>query len=147
MIRRLLTLLAAAGSLAIGLAGPASADPASATEAAERLIRNQIAAFSADDGERAFSFAAPEIQQKFGNAASFMQMVRKSYPAVYRPISLRFQPASFPDPGSAEVMLQMVELTDANGGYWIATYQVERQPGGEWRIAGCAMRRLVGRAT
>ncbi|MEY3974705.1 MAG: hypothetical protein RIS59_1066 [Pseudomonadota bacterium] len=142
-LRNLLAICLAA----LAMAGSAAADPASDVRAAEALVRNQIAAFSADDGERAFSFAAPEIRQKFGNAASFMQMVRKSYPAVYRPISLRFQPASFPDPQSADVMLQAVEVTDANGGYWVANYQIERQPDGEWRIAGCALRRLMGRAT
>ncbi len=138
----LLVLLLTATSLQV-----AAADPAADTHAAETLVRDQIAAFSADDGERAFSFAAPEVQQKFGDAGRFMQMVRKSYPAVYRPISLRFQPASFPEGESGDVMLQGVEVTDAGGGYWMATYQIERQPGGEWRIAGCALRRLVGKAT
>ncbi|MBU3694968.1 MAG: DUF4864 domain-containing protein, partial [Rhodocyclaceae bacterium] len=101
----------------------------------------------ADDGERAFSFAAPEVQQKFGDAARFMKMVRQSYAAVYRPISLKFQPASFPEGEDGGVMLQSVEITDAGGGYWAAAYQIERQPDGEWRIVGCALRRLMGRAT
>jgi len=144
MNRQTLVALVAAASLVIGLAGPVAADPASD---AETLVRGQIAAFSADDGERAFSFAAPEVQQKFGDAGRFMQMVRKSYPAVYRPQSLHFQPASFPEGESGDVMLQGVEVTDAGGGYWMATYQIERQADGEWRIAGCALRRLMGRAT
>jgi len=142
-LRNLLAICLAA----LAMAGPAAADPASDARAAEALVRNQIAAFSADDGERAFSFAAPDIQKKFGSAGEFMKMVRQSYGAVYHPISLKFQPASFPDPQSADVMLQAVEVTDASGGYWVATYQIERQPDGEWRIAGCALRRLVGRAT
>jgi hypothetical protein len=67
--------------------------------------------------------------------------------AVYRPVSLKFQPTSFPAGESGGVMLQAVEVTDATGGYWMATYQIERQTDGEWRIAGCALRRLIGRAT
>ncbi len=145
-MRRLCTLLAACLA-ALALAGPVAADPAGDVRAAEALVRNQIAAFSADDGERAFAFAAPEVRQKFGDAANFMKMVRQSYGAVYRPISLKFQPASFPAGEDGGVMLQAVEVTDANGGYWVATYQIERQTDGEWRIAGCALRRLVGRAT
>jgi len=145
-MRPLRTLLAACLTTFL-LAGTAAADPAGDIRAAEALVRNQIAAFSADDGERAFSFAAPDVRQKFGDAAQFMKMVRQSYGAVYRPISLKFQPANFPDPQSNDVMLQAVEVTDANGGYWMATYQIERQTDGEWRIAGCALRRLIGRAT
>lgn len=142
ILTALFTLILASGAIL-----PACADSAGDARAAERLIRDQIAAFSANDGERAFSYAAPEVRQRFGDAERFMQMVRQSYAPVFRPVSLHFLPATFPDPQSQDVLLQAVEVTDAAGGFWVATYQIERQDDGQWRIAGCALRRMLGRAT
>ena len=146
-MHRILIRTMAIACLALCVAAPARADTAADARIVETLIRAQIAAFGEDDGERAFSYAAPDIQKRFGDAASFMAMVRKSYPAVYRPKSLNFQRPSWPAGPDAGVMLQGVELTDSAGGFWVATYQVERQDSGDWRIVGCALRRLVGMAT
>ena len=99
------------------------------------MVRAQLAAFAADDAERAFSFAAPELRQMFGTSALFMRMVRDSYPVVYRPASVTFlQPK--PD---QDVVLQPVHLTDAKGASWLAMYRVQRQADKSWRIAGCIL--------
>jgi len=139
--------LLALACLSLLASAPARADNAADAQTVENIIRGQIAAFGEDDGERAFSFAAPDIQKRFGDAAGFMAMVRKSYAAVYRPKSLTFLPPSWPAGPAEGVILQAVELTDASGGYWVATYQVERQDDGAWRIVGCVLRRLSGLAT
>ncbi len=141
------TPLAALACLALFAAAPVRADNAADERTVETVIREQIAAFGNDDGERAFSYAAPDIQKRFGDPVSFMAMVRKSYAAVYRPKSLNFLQPSWPAGPAEGVILQAVELTDASGGFCVATYQVERQSDGEWRIVGCALRRLMGMAT
>ena len=140
-------LVLAFACLAILAATPARADTAADERTVETLIREQIAAFGKDDGERAFTYAAPDIQKRFGDPVSFMAMVRKSYAAVYRPKSLNFLQPSWPAGQGEGVVLQGVEITDSSGGFWVATYQVERQTDGEWRIVGCALRRLTGMAS
>jgi len=140
-------LLIALTCLALLATAPARADNAADERAVETIIREQIAAFGNDDGERAFSYAAPDIRKRYGDATGFMAMVRKSYAAVYRPKSLKFLQPSWPAGQQEGIVLQAVELTDSSGGFWVATYQVERQTDGEWRIVGCALRRLVGMAT
>ena len=112
-----------------------AAVPASDAEQVQSVVRAQLAAFAADDGERAFSFAAPELRQMFGTSALFMHMVRASYPVVYRPASVTFlQPK--PD---QDVVLQPVQMTDAKGASWLAMYRVQRQADKSWRIAGCIL--------
>ncbi|HEY4162815.1 MAG TPA: DUF4864 domain-containing protein [Dongiaceae bacterium] len=60
-------------------------------DAIRHVVEAQLAAFQRDDGTAAFGFAAPAIRQKFGDAATFMAMVKSGYPAVYRPKSVAFQ--------------------------------------------------------
>ena len=112
-----------------------AAVPASDAEQVQSVVRAQLAAFAVDDGERAFSFAAPELRQMFGTSALFMRMVRASYPVVYRPASVTFlQPK--PD---QDVVLQPVQMADAKGASWLAMYRVQRQADKTWRIAGCIL--------
>ena len=58
--------------------------------AIRKVIEAQIGAFRADDGERAFGYASPNIRQIFRSAENFMAMVRNGYQPVYRPRSVRF---------------------------------------------------------
>jgi hypothetical protein len=130
---------------AIGLfAVQARADDVSADQAraARALVQAQLDAFKADDAERAYSYAAPSIRAQFGDAAHFMAMVRGAYPAVYRPANIEFLPAQ----RAGDDLMQQVRLTDADGGYWLAIYRLERQPDKTWRIASCQLAELEGRA-
>ena len=54
------------------------------------IIQQQLAAFGQDDAATAFSFASPSIQAQFGDAETFMQMVKSGYAPVYRPQGLLF---------------------------------------------------------
>lgn len=118
--------------------GPASASaqvPADDTREVQRVVREQLAAFAADDAERAFSLASASIRAMFGTAAQFMQMVRSSYPVVYRPASVAFMQ---PKPDD-DVVVQPVHMTDQGGHSWIAYYRLQRQQDSGWRIAGCVL--------
>lgn len=111
----------------------ADADAASIRD----VINQQIEAFRADDGERAFSFAAPIIRSKFGSADNFMTMVRTGYPDVYRPKAVEFRELK----RDGERLIQQVWFLGTGGDSTIGTYIMERQEDGAWKIAGVYMRR------
>ena len=74
---------------ALGLAAaPAHAEDENAGVSAddrvaiETTISAQMDAFRRDDGEAAFAFAAPGIRARFGDAETFMTMVRSGYRPV-----------------------------------------------------------------
>ena len=56
----------------------------------QQIINDQIAAFNAHDGLRAYSHAAPVIKQLFPSPDIFMSMVKKGYEPVYRQKSFSF---------------------------------------------------------
>jgi hypothetical protein len=122
---------------------PPSSVPAADFRSVRAVIEAQLDAFGADDADRAFSFAAPSIRQMFGSAERFIEMVRSSYPAVYRPASVAFL---VPERQGPDVV-QGVHLTDRNGTLWLAVYQLQRQPDGAWRIGGCQLVEASGRST
>ena len=118
--------------LAVAPAGAADVSPAEA-KALRAVIEAQLAAFKADDAPRAFSYAAPGIRELFGSAEHFMAMVKRSYPVVYRPASVAFLEPQL----IGGEYIQRVRMTDGSGRGWLAVYQMQRQPDGSWRIAGC----------
>ena len=133
--------------LAIGigamLPGLAAADDPPGTVAApdqqaiRQVIEAQLDAFQHDDGAKAFGFASPTIQHQFGDAATFMQMVKSGYTAVYRPRSVAFdrlvETQSGPD--------QILKLIGPDGHAYTAHYIMQKQPDGTWMINGCYLTR------
>lgn len=103
------------------------------SRAVRAVVEAQLKALAAGDTARAFSHAAPAIQQQFQDATTFDQMVRRSYPMLIRPASV-----SFYRPLAGEnVVVQSVVLRDREGRAWRADYQLQRQPDRRWRISGC----------
>ena len=102
------------------------------------VIQEQLDAFAADDASLAFSYAAPNIKAMFGTPEKFLQMVKSSYPVVYRPKSVTFHE---PESDGAAI-IQPVAMTDAQGSEWIAVYRLEPVSGKDisWLIAGCVLR-------
>ncbi|MCW5747359.1 MAG: DUF4864 domain-containing protein [Alphaproteobacteria bacterium] len=127
----LVLALAMAGHVARAAEPPDAADRGAIRD----VIDGQIAAFRRDDGERAFSFAAPSIRHMFGTVDNFMEMVRGGYRPVYRPQTYRF--------GAIEVIegqiVQKVHIVGPDGAAVTAFYIMEKQPDGTWRVAGCAL--------
>ena len=72
--------------LSLGLTGAARSDEA----AMQSVISDQIEAFLAEDTTRAFDFASPFIQRKFGTPETFGDMVRQGYPMVWQPSDVTF---------------------------------------------------------
>lgn len=133
-MRLIMCLLAA--FLAIAL--PARADSLSPQDEADfrAVITDQISAFEADDGARAYSHAAPTIRQIFPDAERFMGMVRQGYQPVYRAKSYSFGKAGFSASGRP---IQRVTIVGPDGLTYEAIYTMERQPDGSWQINGCAL--------
>ncbi len=121
----------------------ASAAEVTAAQAKQKqaVIQAQLNAFAVDDAKRAFSFAAPNVREVFGTPDRFMEMVRSGYPVVYRPAAVAF----FKPQALEGSFIQRVQLTDADGGVWLATYQLERQRDKSWRISGCEVVPSEGR--
>ena len=117
--------------------------PGADARAVRKVIEAQLAAFAEDDAERAFSFAAPAIRETFGSAEKFMTMVRKGYPVVYRPTSVRFLEPVL----NNGTLLQRVRMTDDIGVPWMVIYSLERQDDKSWRITACVAARGDGRMT
>jgi hypothetical protein len=99
------------------------------------VIAAQLERFAADDWAGAFRYASPAIQDAFGTPERFARMVRDGYPMVWRP--LRASPGPL-EPG-ARGPVQTMFFKGPEGGIWIADYEMTLI-GGEWRIAGVAVR-------
>lgn len=107
------------------------------------VIESQLAAFRRDDATEAFSYAAPTIREKFGDAATFIDMVRSAYTAVYRPSDVQFRDIDT----SGTLPIQEVLVVGPQGRSFIAHYPMQQQPDGTWLIAGCFLSLFEGEAT
>lgn len=130
----LLLLLTAVPAKAEGLA-------ASDQAAIAAVIRDQIAAFRVDDAKRAFGYASPAIQAKFGTPEEFLDMVRSGYVQVYRAREVTFRDIAL----EQGVPVQAVEIRGADGTGVLALYFMERQPDGSWKINGVIIAELPER--
>lgn len=97
------------------------------------VIERQLEAFQKDDAQSAFAFASPGIQKQFGTPENFIQMVRKHYPAVYRPRSVFFENITIIQSN----ITQPVLLLSPHGVPLRALYLMEKQSDDTWRINGC----------
>ena len=97
------------------------------------VIQAQLDALAVDDAKAAFALAAPNLREMFGTPDDFIDMVRTSYPVVYRPVSVAFLKPERVD----DALFQGVHLTDADGNLWLAMFRMVRQRDKSWRIAGC----------
>jgi hypothetical protein len=133
-MRNLMVLLLLAGCLGRGQANAADIGGEDRAEI-QRVISAQIAAFRNDDGDAALRFAAPGLQRKFGDGGRFLAIVREDYPAVFRPRSFHFGAVA---PGAAG-LAQRVDIIGPDGEAVVATYDMEHEQNGDWRIAGCSV--------
>ncbi|MFP7570186.1 DUF4864 domain-containing protein [Marivita sp. S2033] len=125
-MRKLIT----GATLAIALAGAVWAqEPLTPESGIKTTIQSQIDAFLRDDFAKAFSFAGPNIRSLFGTPENFGAMVRRGYPMVWRPDTVRF--GLLRDINGD--LHQTVIITDADGALHYLDYHME-QVDGDWRI-------------
>ena len=99
----------------------------------QSIIRDQIQAFQRDDGETAYSFAAPSLRLYFPTAEGFMAMVRNGYRPIYRARNFNFGELRQVD----GKYVQSVQIQGPDGDYWRAVYTFVRQDDGSLKIISC----------
>lgn len=137
--RRLGLMLTAAGLLALTAwvvrplleAAKNEAD----RQAIHQVIQSQLDALKADDADRVFELANPAIQARFGTPAHFMAMIKAEYEPIYRPRAVFFQDVLV----RGDLALQRLLVVDSHGRAVAATYFLQRQQNGAWRIGGCRL--------
>ncbi|MDQ5849162.1 MAG: DUF4864 domain-containing protein [Pseudomonadota bacterium] len=97
------------------------------------VINRQIDAFRRDDARGAFALVSPAVQETFGTPERFLDAMRMTYRAVYRPATVAFLELMIL---SGDVV-QQVQVTDREGAIWVAYYAMQRQHDGSWRTNGC----------
>ena len=124
-------------------AAPAEAQQVAPSDRAAiaSVIREQIAAFKVDDASRAFGYASPGIQAKFGTPEEFLNMVRTGYGQVYRAAEVTFRDITL----EQGVPVQAVEIRGMDGTGVLALYFMERQADGSWKINGVLIAELPER--
>ncbi|MBA4314814.1 MAG: hypothetical protein C0422_05730 [Alcaligenaceae bacterium] len=109
------------------------ADEASDRKETRAVIEAQLEAFKQGDGPKAFSYATPNIQTMFGDAETFMKMVREGYDVVVKPVTVRF--VKFETDGMNA--LHAVQMIDRQKTLWNVYYVLQKRPDGTWRISSC----------
>jgi len=126
MIRLILAI-----SLVLGLSLPARAQ----SDDIVGVITSQIEAFQANDLDKAFSFASPNIKGMFGNPERFGVMVQQGYPMVWRPADVKFGPLRTFNGRN----VQTVFFTDQAGKIFEASYEMIETDQG-WQINGVSLK-------
>ncbi|TPL88013.1 DUF4864 domain-containing protein [Mesorhizobium sp. B2-3-14] len=106
-------------------------------KAGQAVIDSQLKALIADDGAKAYSFAAPNVKQIFPTVDAFMNMVTNGYPPVRKPQSYAFGKVEQTGPGS---IVQQVLIVGPDGKDYEAVYTLQQQPDGTFQITGCSLR-------
>ena len=99
------------------------------------VINRQIDAFKRDDARGAFALVSPDVQEAFGTPERFLDTMRVSYRAVYRPAQVAFLGLTVIGTDA----VQAVRLVDRSGAVWHAYYAMQRQKDGSWRTNGCRL--------
>src|SRR5579875_864539 len=111
----------------------AFADEAAPAEA-KAVVAAQLKAFEHDDAARAWTLAAPEVQQKFTSAANFIGEVKARYAPIARHRSVDFGPAA----RKGDQVGMVVTIVDHENEVWSALFLLTKQTDG-WRTTGCLL--------
>ena len=129
--------LIAAFALTLALAAPAAAQSSGET-ASQDVIARQLEAFLAGDFGRAYSYASPDIVGIYPTLERFMSMVNNGYLPVLRPGNYAFGKSERLQDGR----IQWDVLIDGpDGAGYTATYYMEQQPDGSWKVDAVMLRR------
>lgn len=128
--------------MVLSVAGPAISGPEhELRRSVIAVIKGQIEAFQRDDGEKAFSYASPDVQDQFGTAEAYLLKFSSAYKAVYRPRSVTFLNLA----ASRGRLVQRVLLLGPDGNAVIALFPMVRMDDGSWRVDGCVLVPATGK--
>lgn len=128
------------GAVLLGAVAPyvSAAEPKLAKtdwQAIRTVIKLQLAALRAGDGARAFGYASPSIRAQFGDAQTFLAMVRRSYAALLVARYTEFLDGAVID----GTVIQPLRLIAPDNTVQVALYTLQKQRSGGWRISGCRL--------
>ena len=108
-------------------------------EIAQNIISSQIEAFKENNIEKAYTFAAPNIQAQFSTPEVFGSMVKNGYPIIWRPKSFKF--TKFQDLGNKSIQRVLFQSYDGR----LETYDYILEKYDDlWKIAGVLTINLAG---
>ncbi len=99
-----------------------------------KVITQQRAALRGGDAERAFGYASPGIRAQFGDAQTFLVMVRAAYAALLDARYTEFLEGAVID----GLIMQPLRLIARDNTVQVALYTLEKLPGG-WCISSCRL--------
>jgi ketosteroid isomerase-like protein len=108
-------------------------------QALRQTIGQQINAFQRRDKAAAWALATPQLQKRFSNPDVFMAMVDGHYEAIAKAHKFNFEAIAKRADSGGDMRVQKVFLTDQRGKGFFATYLMQKQPDGSWKIAGCQL--------
>jgi len=135
LVSRLVAVFILIVSASPALAGDPPPVEAADKAAIRQVIQSQIDAFQKDDGDAAFAFATEALRKRFGNARTFMEMVRNGYQPVYRPSQVTYGGIDRTDGAT----VQHVLVVGPDGNLHEALYFMEHEQDGKWLIDGCLL--------
>ena len=109
----------------------------------KRIIGDQLAALRNGDATRAFSYASTGIRDQFDDATTFLLMVQQRYGVLLTARYTEFLDGAVID-GHTIQPLRLVMNDDT---VLVALYEMQRDEGGGWRIAGCVIAPSTVRST
>jgi len=102
-------------------------------KAIQRVIAEQRNALIDGNATKAFGYATDGIKHQFGDADTFMSMVRTGYAPLLTARYVEFLEGAVID----GLVIQPLRLIGADNTVSVALYTLEKQKNGRWRIAGC----------
>ena len=102
-------------------------------EAIRIVISAQLAAFRANDAEKAYSLTTPAMRRSFADPGVFVETMRLVYPAVYRARAFHFDALKIRGNSATQSVVLLGEGEYA----LVAVYTLERQSDGRWLISAC----------
>jgi hypothetical protein len=97
------------------------------------VIQNQIEAFRRGDGERAYSYASSGVKEQFTTPDDFFNTLKSAYDSVLVPRSMVFEDLK----QVMGIITQPVLFFATDGDTVIASYIMEKEDNGDWKISGC----------
>lgn len=129
--------LFAACAVVAALTVPAAAQ-SGGDNASQDVITRQLEAFLTGDFGLAYSYASPSIRRIYPTLESFMSMVRNGYLPVLRPDNYAF--AGTKPLGDGRIEWNVL-IDGPDGSDYTATYYMQQQPDGSWKVDAVMLRK------
>lgn len=121
----------------MAMSAPAAAQ-SSGEGPSQDIISRQLESFLSGDFATAYSYASPDIKRLYPTLERFMSMVQTGYLPVLRPGNYAFGQSE----RLADGRIQWNVLIDGpDGAGYTATYYMEQQADGSWKVDAVSLRR------